>query len=268
MRPGSISGHRPDRQMANTFPYLSEHERYTFPPVEDATPEGIVGAGGNLSPGMLLSAYTQGIFPWFSENDPLLWWAPDPRFVLFPEQFHLSRSMQKVLRKKQFTFSVDHRFSDVISACSKTARPGQPGTWITGQMAHAYGRLHQLGYAHSVEAYLDGALVGGLYGVSLGRIFFGESMFSWSPNASKAAFAVLVHALLREDFELIDCQVYTEHLASLGALDIPRARFMELLQRGLHNETLKGNWALFSLLDESEPARVARELSNGSRSPQ
>ncbi len=214
------------------FPYLGERERFRFPePSPDS--EGLVGIGGNLSPGMLLSAYEQGVFPWFNPGDPILWHSPDPRFVLFPESLHVSSSMRKVLRSQRFHVSFDTDFSSVIRSCSTVDRPGQGGTWITDSMIAAYGELHRLGWAHSAEAYLDGSLVGGCYGIRLGDVFFGESMFHRVPNASKAAFLTLAERLFTEGVRFIDCQVRTDHLASLGASDIPRDEFLALLESAL-----------------------------------
>lgn len=244
------------------FPYLGERDRFQFPAPERASPEGIVAAGGNVSPGMLLSAYSQGIFPWFSEYDPILWWSPDPRFVLFPQKLHVSKTMRKFLRRSLLFFTVDEAFDEVIVACAKAPRRHQDGTWITNEMLAGYQEMHRLGYAHSVEVWEPsangaethsdrGRLVGGLYGVSLGRVFFGESMFSRASNASKAAFIVLVRRLIDENFQLIDSQVYTKHLESLGAEDISREHYLEVLQQGLSYPTFKGTWR--GLLDPELP---------------
>ncbi len=229
--------------MNSAFPVLEEDDYFQFPPVESATKEGIVAVGGNLSPGMLLSAYRQGIFPWFSGDEPILWWSPDPRFVLFPEKLHISKTMKKFLKKKPFTYTFDCKFAEVMRRCAGVKRPKQRGTWITKAMIDGYCRLHELGYAHSVEVYEDGELAGGLYGVSLGSIFFGESMFSLKPNASKAALIMLVGRLSQAGFSLVDSQVYTEHLASMGAEEVPREVYLELLSRALERPTLKGSWA-------------------------
>jgi leucyl/phenylalanyl-tRNA---protein transferase len=225
------------------FPYLDEHNRFQFPSADTATKHGIVGVGGNLSPGMLLSAYGQGVFPWYSEGEPLMWWNPDPRFVLFPERLHISKSLRRLLNKQLFRYTVDTRFDEVIAECSRIPRPGQDGTWITPEMIDGYTHLHRLGYAHSFEVWMSDELVGGLYGVSIGRSFFGESMFSRTSGASKAAFVELVRVLSPRGFQLIDCQVYTDHLASLGATDIPRRDFLEALRTGLQADTLIGNWS-------------------------
>ncbi len=197
--------------------------------------------GGDLSPERLLAAYREGIFPWYSEGEPLLWWSPDPRFVLFPEELRISRSMRQCLKKQLFRITFDHAFQSVIAACRKP-RPGQDATWITQAMQEAYIALHDLGYAHSVEVWQEESLVGGLYGVSLGHTFFGESMFSTRANASKAALITLVSGRADLPFNLIDCQVETPHLGSLGARPIPRREFRALLKESLRHETFRGNW--------------------------
>ena len=230
--------HRPDER----FPYLPEDADFPFPDPADADPHGILCTGGNLSPGMLLSAYRRGIFPWFNEGDPIIWWSPDPRFVLFPPELHVTETMRKVLRRRRFELSLDRDFPAVISACSRAPRPGQDGTWITADMIEAYVELHRLGFAHSAEARLDGELVGGLYGVSLGSAFFGESMFSRADDASKAAFIPLVWRLVQEGFTLVDSQVYTDHLAGLGAREIPRAEYLRTLAERLAAPTRRGDW--------------------------
>lgn len=214
---------------------------YIFPPVEMANRNGILAVGGDLSPKRLLHAYLQGIFPWYSEGEPIIWWSPDPRFVLFPPEIRISRSMRQVIKKNIYTITYDTAFARVIRECGR-ARKGQDGTWITREMREAYTELHELGIAHSVEAWQDGKLAGGLYGVSLGRCFFGESMFTNSPNASKAAFIHLATCLRKLDFILIDCQVYTNHLMSLGAKSIARAEFLNYLDESLNSETLLGKW--------------------------
>lgn len=211
-----------------------------FPPVHLAEENGILAVGGDLSPERLLEAYRCGIFPWFSEGDPYIWWSPNPRFVLYPKELAVSKSMRKVLRREIFHITYDLCFNDVIQGC-KIAKRRDPGTWITDEMMAAYIKLHDQGYAHSIEAWKDGVLAGGLYGVSLGRCFFGESMFSNCSNSSKAAFISLVRKLGELRF-IIDCQVYTDHLHSLGARMIPRSRFIQILDKALLSETLIGNW--------------------------
>lgn len=202
-----------------------------FPPVEAALhdPDGLLALGGDLTPQRLLSAYRQGIFPWYSEDQPILWWSPDPRMVMRPDELRISRSLRKTLRKGVFRVTLDSDFAAVMAACAEPRADGL-GTWITQDMYRAYRHLHELGYAHSVEAWQDDRLVGGLYGVALGRVFFGESMFARVTDASKVAFALLVEQLRNWGVKLIDCQVYTGHLASLGATPVPRAEFVALLR--------------------------------------
>jgi leucyl/phenylalanyl-tRNA--protein transferase len=201
-----------------------------FPPVQLSEPDGLLAVGGDLSTERLLLAYRQGIFPWY-EGQHILWWCPDPRFVLLPSALRESKSMKQLLKRDAFEFRVDTNFSGVITNCKTISRRGQESTWITDEVKAAYTRLHQAGYAHSAETYFEGQLVGGLYGVRLGNVFFGESMFSTMSNASKYAFIRYVHQLREEGIELIDCQVYTEHLESLGARMIPRNDFVSLLER-------------------------------------
>jgi len=202
-----------------------------FPSVEKATAEGLLAYGGDLSPQRLLAAYSRGIFPWFDEDQPILWWSPDPRMVLFPENLKISKSMKQLLKKNAFKVSFNTAFSEVIEQCAKIYRPGQPGTWITPEMQQAYLSLHQEGIAVSVEVWQETELVGGLYGVYLRekKIFCGESMFSKVSNASKYGFIHLVQQLEKEGVRLIDCQMHTDHLASLGAAEIPRSVFLEYL---------------------------------------
>lgn len=216
-----------------------------FPPPHLAD-DGLLAVGGDLRPERLLLAYSAGIFPWYSEGEPLLWWSPDPRMVLYPQHFHMSRSLHRILKKGTFRFSIDTAFSDVIRACGDTPRPGQDGTWITDAMIEAYAELHRLGFAHSVECWNaeSDTLVGGLYGLSLGAAFFGESMFSWEPNASKAAMATLVAFCETNALRFIDCQLPTDHLHSLGARPVPRARFLHELEHAMKEPTLAGPWDL------------------------
>jgi leucyl/phenylalanyl-tRNA--protein transferase len=204
-----------------------------FPPVETSTPEGLVAIGGDLRPERLLAAYRHGIFPWYSEDQPILWWSPDPRTVLFPAKLKISRSLRKTLRQGKFLVSFDQAFGEVMRACAGARGNQPPGTWITPAMLDAYTRLHTLGHAHSVEVWDDGQLVGGLYGVALGAAFFGESMFSRTTDASKVAFAHLVRQLEAWGYTLIDCQVASAHLFSLGAEEIPRAEFLARLAAAL-----------------------------------
>jgi len=203
-----------------------------FPPVEKALPDGLLAIGGDLSIDRLLLAYRNGIFPWYEDDIPL-WWCPDPRFVLFPEELKVSKSMQQLIRRKHFRFKTNTAFAQVISNCKQVERPGQHGTWITHEVEQAYTKLHELGTAHSAEAWHNSNLVGGLYGIRMGNMFFGESMFSQESNASKFAFIQYVQQLRAEGVVLIDCQVYTEHLESLGARMIPRREFMKILHSSL-----------------------------------
>ncbi len=225
------------------FPYLELEDRFQFPDPEEADTTGILASGGNLSPGMLISAYRQGIFPWFNRDEPILWWSPDPRFVLYPADLHVSKSMRRLLKKKSYTITYDHAFEEVIGRCAAIKRPGQQGTWITPAMRHAYAELHAAGIAHSVEAWRGDSLAGGLYGLGVGGIFCGESMFADRPNASKAAFITLVGDLVDHGYELIDCQVYTPHLASLGAVEIPRREYLSYLHELLRRADRVGSWA-------------------------
>jgi leucyl/phenylalanyl-tRNA---protein transferase len=213
-----------------------------FPPPDYADASGLIAVGGDLSSERLLEAYRVGIFPWYSEDQPILWWSPDPRFVLDLDQFKFSRSLQKTLRKKVFHVTFDRVFEEVIAACAEVPRDGQSGTWITPEMRDAYTKLHGLGYAHSVESWFEGELVGGLYGVSLGKAFFGESMFHRKTDASKVALAVLVEKLQRWGFHFIDSQMTTEHMHRLGAEEIPRRIFLKKLQSALRHSTKRGKW--------------------------
>jgi leucyl/phenylalanyl-tRNA---protein transferase len=224
------------------FPYLNENESILFPSPEKATSEGIVAIGGNLSPGVLLSAYRQGVFPWFSETDPILWWNPNPRFVLYPEKIVISKSMKKLLKKNAFNISFDNDFLSVIQNCKKAPRKNQDGTWISTDMVDAYYNLHKLGFAHSVEVKNDTGLVGGLYGISLGKIFYGESMFSRVANTSKLALIALCLWLCEKEFHIIDCQVPTSHLSSMGSEPIDRGEFCTIVGKAVNKDTCKGNW--------------------------
>ena len=204
-----------------------------FPAVETATEEGIIAIGGDLSPERLLLAYRSGIFPWYNEGEPIIWWSPDPRFVLFPEKIKVTKSMQSVLNNGKYRFTINRAFTAVLQNCKTVTRKEQEGTWITPAVQEAYTKLHQLGHAHSAEAWLNGALVGGLYGIKIGKVFFGESMFSKESNASKFAFINYVRQLQREGITLIDCQVHTTHLESLGAKMLAREKFIALLNESL-----------------------------------
>ncbi|NJO03203.1 MAG: leucyl/phenylalanyl-tRNA--protein transferase [Bacteroidia bacterium] len=222
--------------------YYFLNEDLYFPPVHKADEYGILAIGGDLSTERLLLAYQSGIFPWYSQEEPIIWWSPDPRFILYPTRLKISKSMKQVLKKQMFQITLDQDFREVIGSCQKIGRKGQNGTWITKEMVEAYCHLHELGYAHSVEVWLGGELVGGLYGVSLGSCYFGESMFSKVSNASKAGFITLVSRLSELNFTLIDCQVHTTHLESLGAENQPREQFMQDLQEALLARTLRGSW--------------------------
>jgi len=223
-----------------------------FPPAAAADPGGLLAVGGDLSPERLLLAYGMGIFPWYDEGQPILWHSPDPRMVLVPSQLAISRSLRRSLARAPFEVTLDTAFAEVIRACRTVPRKRQSGTWITPDMVAAYERLHALGFAHSAEAWCDGDLVGGVYGVSLGGCFFGESMFAHRSDASKVAFATLCRQLAAWDFDLVDCQVHTEHLARFGATDWPRDRFLEALSRSLTRETRRGRWRLEVRLDPDE----------------
>jgi leucyl/phenylalanyl-tRNA---protein transferase len=203
----------------------------------------MLAVGGDLSPERLLLAYSSGIFPWYSEDLPILWYSPDPRYVLPVAELHVPRSLAKVLRRGPYDVRFDTSFAAVIEACAAEPRPGQDGTWITRDMVDGYLRLHELGFAHSIEAFRDGALVGGLYGVSLGSLFFGESMFARAPDASKVAFVTLVQRAPALGLDLIDCQVHTEHLERFGAIDWARTRYLDALARGLERPTRRGSWS-------------------------
>jgi leucyl/phenylalanyl-tRNA--protein transferase len=217
-------------------------EDMVFPPPDYADPSGLIAVGGDLSSERLLEAYRVGIFPWYSDDQPILWWSPDPRFILEPDEFKVSRSLQKTLQRKLFQVTFDRVFEEVIAACATVPREAQRGTWITPEMHDAYIKLHGLGFAHSVETWLGGKLVGGLYGVSLGKAFFGESMFHHETDASKVALATLVEKLKSWGFHFIDSQMTTEHMISLGAKEVPRRIFLKRLQSALRHSTKRGKW--------------------------
>ncbi|MDB5811670.1 MAG: leucyl/phenylalanyl-tRNA--protein transferase [Betaproteobacteria bacterium] len=221
------------------------HPGEPFPPLTEAAtdPNGLLAAGGDLSAARLTDAYRRGIFPWFSPDQPILWWSPDPRMVLIPAELNITRSLNKVLRNSDYEVRADSAFSEVIAACAEP-RATQNGTWISAEMIDAYSELHAGGVAHSIETWIDGELAGGLYGVALGRMFYGESMFTRTSNASKIALVHLVRQLERWQFGMIDCQMYTSHLASLGAREIPRTAFMRNLQELVNYSHLPGRWNL------------------------
>jgi len=224
--------------------WLSERDSPdAFPPVDRALrePDGLLAAGGDLSPARLIAAYQRGIFPWYSHGQPILWWCPDPRAVLFPQDFNTSRSLTKTIRNKGFETRLDTSFDSVINKCgSAEIRPG--GTWLSPEMQAAYESMHSLGYAHSVETWYEGRLVGGLYGVAIGRVFFGESMFSLERDASKVALRRLCDELVARDFHMIDCQMATPHLLTLGAQLIPRAQFISQLTEHTVRNDQPGSW--------------------------
>lgn len=214
-----------------------------FPDPMDAEEDGLLAIGGDLSVERLISAYATGVFPWY-ERKPILWWSPDPRTILYPDEFKVSKSLKRVIRSGKFEIRLDSAFSRVIDTCGRIPREGENGTWITTEMKMAYKRLFVLGVAHSAETYHNNHLVGGLYGVSIGKVFFGESMFHTETDASKVAFAALASWLYERDFMFIDCQMHTEHLASLGAKEIPKAEYLKLLAKAISFPTLKGKWIL------------------------
>ncbi|WP_419664024.1 Aat: leucyl/phenylalanyl-tRNA--protein transferase [Desulfosarcina variabilis str. Montpellier] len=215
------------------MPVFTLSKRLSFPPAHLAIKEGLLAVGGDLTVDRLLTAYRSGVFPWYADGDPILWWSPDPRLVLYPQELRVSKSLKRVINKDLFQITFNNAFETVIRGCAETKRSYGDGTWITDEMKDAYCRLHRHGYAHSVEAWQSGNLVGGLYGVIIGRIFFGESMFSKVSNSSKVAFVRLVQHLKRLQFVLIDCQVKTDHLMRFGAREIPRKVFLEQLKKAV-----------------------------------
>ena len=224
------------------MPIYRLSDELIFPPPRLAEDNGLLAIGGDLSEARLLLAYSMGIFPWYSEGDPILWWSTDPRLVLFPEDLKVSRSLNQTLRKGVFYITFDEAFEEVIRNCASVHSRTNGGTWITEDMLEAYIDLHRAGYAHSVESWSEGRLTGGLYGVSLGSIFFGESMFTKKSDASKAAFVTLVRQLIKWNFKLIDCQMTTPHLKSFGACEIPRSAFIKKLKSALNTPTRRGKW--------------------------
>lgn len=233
-----------------------------FPPAEEADPDGLLAVGGDLSAPRLLAAYRRGIFPWYDEP-PILWWSPDPRLVLFPGELRVSRSLRATIRRGTFEVRFDTAFREVIHACASTSRRDDPGTWITPEVEAGYSALHDLGYAHSAESWSGGELVGGLYGVCLGRCFFGESMFSRRADASKVALAGLVDELTSRGIELIDCQVTTEHLLSLGAREISRAEFLDRLEDLASYPTDRSRWTRAIPTDAQAQGPLTDNLSGG-----
>ena len=223
------------------MPVFRLDKRLVFPSVELAE-DGLLAVGGDLTPQRLLLGYSKGIFPWYGPKLPILWHSPDPRMVMQTRDLLINRSLKKSIKRKPYTLRIDTAFTDVLAACAATPRPGQDGTWLVPDMLSAYRKLHELGFAHSFEAWDGDALVGGLYGVSLGACFFGESMFAHAPDASKIAFAASVAQLDAWEIALIDCQVHTEHLARLGATEVPRVEFIERLEKALDAPTRRGTW--------------------------
>lgn len=215
------------------MPIFQLTDKLLFPPPQLAEEDGLLAIGGDLSSERLLEAYSKGIFPWYVESSPILWWSPDPRLVLFPEELRISRSLKQLIKKDFFKITTDKAFEEVINNCANIQRKGSYGTWLTNDMIYAYIKLHQLGYAHSVESWHEGQLVGGLYGVALGGVFFGESMFTKMSNASKVAFVKTVEMLKSQGFVIIDCQVVTKHLINMGARTIPRSQFLRILEIAL-----------------------------------
>jgi len=222
------------------IPWLGDQP--DFPPISRAlrNPNGLLAAGGALTPDWLLAAYRRGIFPWFNDGEPILWWSPDPRMVVFPDRIRITRSLRKTLRNARYEVRLDSAFATVIRACAQTREA--TGTWITDAIQDAYIRMHELGYAHSVETWVDGELVGGLYGMAVGRAFYGESMFSRRTDASKIAFVHLARFLEQQDFGVLDCQMTTHHLASLGGREIPREDFVKLLDTLTHDGPAPARW--------------------------
>ncbi len=219
---------------------------YTFPNPREASDEGLLAYGGDLSSSRLLTAYRKGIFPWYSAGDPILWWSPNPRLLLYPEQFYLRKSFRRVLRSGKFQVTFDRAFSEVIGYCAHVPREGQEHTWIVSEIQEAYIRLHEEGFGHSVEVYLEGRLVGGLYGLAMGKVFFGESMFSLVADASKVAFKALSDVLGAKGYDFIDCQMPTDHMVGLGAREVSRDSYLDQLDLALQKPSDLGVWHNFS----------------------
>lgn len=231
------------------MPLFRLSERVEFPPAWLARSDGLLCIGGDLEPQRLVLAYKNGIFPWFSSNEPILWWSPDPRLVVFPPDIRVSRSLKKKIKKHPFDIRVNTAFEQVIVACAQPRQNKDEGTWLIDGMIEAYITLHEMGYAHSVEAWCGNQLAGGLYGVSIGKAFFGESMFSRVPDASKIALVSLARHLRRLDFDLIDCQVTTDHLLSMGAVEVPRDHFLDILNRSVNATVSPDTWTRGKILD-------------------
>ncbi|MCP4671312.1 MAG: leucyl/phenylalanyl-tRNA--protein transferase [Desulfobacula sp.] len=226
------------------MPLFRLSEKLDFPPAYFARSDGLLCVGGDLTPQRLILAYERGIFPWFSESEPLLWWSPDPRLVLFPGNIHISKSLKKKIKRSLFDIKIDNAFEETIRSCALVRKDRDEGTWIIPEMVSAYTKLHGLGYAHSIEAWQDNKLVGGLYGVCIGGSFFGESMFSFVNDASKIALVVLANLLKKNKFDLIDCQVTTQHLLDMGACEIPRAVFLNIIKKSVKRKMDKNLWNL------------------------
>lgn len=224
------------------MPVFQLSDKLGFPPPSFAEKDGLLAIGGDLSPERLLLAYRNGIFPWYSEGDPILWWSPSPRLVIFPNELKIPARLSRLLRQKKFTLSMDRAFRQVITACASTGDREEKGTWITGDMITAYCLLHEMGFAHSVECWQENRLSGGLYGIGLGGVFFGESMFSLQPNTSKIALVTLVQKLQEWKFDLIDCQMRTAHLIQFGAREISRREFQKILAESMLQPTKSGKW--------------------------
>jgi leucyl/phenylalanyl-tRNA--protein transferase len=226
------------------MPVYQLTDKLIFPPAALAEKDGLLAIGGDLSPERLLLAYSNGIFPWFSEGDPILWWSPSPRLVIFPDELKIPKRLSRLMRREKYSVTLDKSFHQVIALCATLDGRKEKGTWITRDMIRAYTLLHDMGYAHSVECWQDHELAGGLYGLSLGGVFFGESMFSRQPNSSKIALVSLGRKLLEWDFDLIDCQMKTTHLMQFGAREIPGSEFQKLLAISMSRPTKKGKWQL------------------------
>ena len=224
------------------MPLFRLSKKLDFPPTHFAGSDGLLCIGGDLSPKRLVLAYEKGIFPWFSENEPLLWWSPDPRLVIFPGNIHISKSLKKKIKRSPFDIKIDNAFEKTIRSCVIVRKERDEGTWIIPEMVAAYTKLHYLGYAHSIEAWIDNRLVGGLYGVCLGGSFFGESMFSFESDASKIALVALANLLKKNNFDLIDCQVTTQHLLDMGAVEIPRDTFLDIIQQSVKRVDIDNIW--------------------------
>jgi len=228
--------------------YLPELRRgaHNFPSARYASEEGLLAYGGDLNPNRVLKAYREGIFPWYSPEDPILWWSPNPRLVLFPQDFKVGKSFKRVLRNKGFEVKFDQNFEAVITHCGDVPRPGQEGTWLTQEMKEAYIELHNMGFAHSIETYYEGELVGGLYGLAMGRAFFGESMFSLMSNASRVSLFALSSICVEKSYDFIDCQVETPHLVKWGATLLDRDNYLDLLDLALEKNSDFGSWSSWS----------------------